>query len=197
MVAWKLLAKSARAVAGRACRPWGVTDDDVEAAGEILRHLSGRRALHRLPAWPGCQPAHDLLRIAGVREALSLRGIAQHVGQIGQNLQVLVRACGDAHDQMHPLTGVPFHACGDLQYRYAGFPNQIAVLGHAVWDSDAVAEKGIGHPFPRQHAVGIGRCDAAGIDQELGHLADRIGLVGRACGYANCGGIESDHGFLT
>ncbi len=130
---------------------------------------TGGQTLRRCP--PG--------RSVRARRAAS-SGSAEHVGQIGQDLQVLVGFGGDADHQIDPITRVPLHAVRHLQHRHARVLDQSAVLGHAVRDGDAVAEIGVGHLLAGQQAVHIAGLDEARVDEQLTDLADRLRLIARA-----------------
>lgn len=164
------------------------TDDQVQVVGEVRRQ--GLRCRPRRRRCAGGQTLLDIRGIGGLGQARGLIGVAQDIGQVGQDLQVLVGLGGDPHHQVDAVTRVPLHACRDLEHRHAGLFDQVAVLGHPVRDGDAVAEEGVRHLLAGQQAVHVAGLDEPGIDQDLADLADGVGLVGRPSAEAHRPWIE-------
>jgi hypothetical protein len=159
-------------------------DDGIEVIRQIIRQrLRGR--LGRCGS--GGQPLADIRRIGGPGEPRGLGRIAEDIGQVGQDLKMLVGLGRDPHHQMHAVARIPLHAVRHLQHGHAGLLDHPAVLGHTVGDGDAVAEKGVGDAFTCQQAVDIARLDVARLDQDPADLTDGVGLV-------DCGGAETHRG---
>ena len=140
-------------------------------AGEVLGRRAGRGAA------ASAEAGDDVGRVGSRRQAVGQRWIVQHIGQAGQHLQVLVRACGDADHEVDGLTCIPRDASRYLHHGDARAADQLAVLRHAMRDGDAVAEIGVGLLLAAEHAVDVARCNVAVGRQQRPDLADGVFLV--------------------
>ena len=141
----------------------------------------------------------DLAAIGGAREGVERGLILHQTGEAAKDVDVGVGLGGDSDDEARGLAFVPDDAFGDLKDRKPDLAHHGAVLDHAVWDGDAMTEKGVGDRLAPHHRVDIGGIDAAAGDQHLGCFADRRLLGGGAGGEAHefggedlrtCGGHE-------
>ena len=168
----------------------GAGQRDIDPQLEIVFSLRHHR--HRLAAWLG-QPLDDVLNPNGARQPLHRFRVVQHIGQIGQQFDVLIGTGGDGHHQIHGLALIPAHASGKLGHRNTGVHDQVAILRQTVRDGDAVAEIGVGHLLAQQHAVDIAGLHVAAIHQQTAGNADGFGLVARLGGEADGGWGQFDH----
>ena len=91
---------------------------------------------------------------------------------------MLVGTGSDADRHIGGLAFAPGDALRELEHLHAGFQHQIAGIGGAVRNGDAVAQIGGRLQFALQHAVHVTGADAAGFGQGGGHLADGLLLIG-------------------
>ena len=70
------------------------------------------------------QQADNGLGIVGGGQFIGHAGRVQHVGELAQDIQMLIAGRGDGHDHVHLITVVPGHALGKLQYAQAGVLDQ-------------------------------------------------------------------------
>lgn len=138
----------------------------------------------------------DGLGALGRAQGLAQLAFAEGTGQQLQQAQVLVGLGGDADGQVHALAIAPLHAAGEMQQAYAGGVHQVAGLGGAVGNRDALAEAGGALRFAglqrRQVAVG----GQAVRYQPLRHLAQGVGLVRRGQAHGHLSGGQFEHACL-
>jgi hypothetical protein len=157
-------------------QPGGAGQRDIDPFCEIVGGLDRRDGNRSAVAWLG-QARDDVQRISGGGQAVHGLRVIEHIGEVGEQFDVFVRAGGDGHHQIHRFALMPLHAVGKLADRDTGPQDQVAIPGQSVRDGNPVAQIGVGHLFAQQHAVDVTRLHVAGIDQEVAGDADRLGLV--------------------
>ncbi len=161
-------------VGGRPCVQAGrVIDGPVEALAQVARRAGGARRRRVLAERRG-----DVGFLRGGAQLLEARLVLDQAGEPAQHRDVGVGLRGDGHHEMRRLAVVPRDALGHLQHREPALADEVPVIDHAVRDHDAVAQIGVRHRLPGQHARAVGGLDAARRGEELGGLADRRLLGG-------------------
>ena len=164
-------------VGGGPCVQAGrVIDGPVEALAQVADRAGGGR-----PGGVLGQRCGDVRLAARGAELFEARLVLDQAGEAAQHRDVGVRLRGDGDHEMRGLAVVPRDAARDLEHGEPALPHEVAVVDHAVRDDDAVAEIGVRHSLPAQHAGAVGPVDAAGGGEQPGGLADR-GLLARGSG---------------
>ena len=122
----------------------------------------------------------DVTRIARFRQTLCFTGVIEYIGQSREDSQVLIRARRDTDNKSHGLARIPFNTIRHLDNRDTGAMDQLAVLRHAVWNRDTVAEIGIRLLLSAKHALDVSGRDVAGFDEDLSRCTDGLFLVPRS-----------------
>jgi hypothetical protein len=86
---------------------------------------------------------------------------------------------------MRGFAGIPGHASRHLHHCNTCLLDQVAVLGQSVWNRDSIAEIGVSHLLPTEHAGDITRVNVPTVHQELTGLADSLLLIGRPGAHAD------------
>ncbi len=150
----------------------GVSDGPVEALGQVRHRHVGCRDRDITG-----QRIDDVARIGGGEQPLQRGLILDQPGQAAQQGNVGIGLGSDANHHTGDLPRIPFHAFRQLQHGNAIAAHQMAVLAKPVRDCHTMAEEGVGQRFAPSHAGLVPRRHAAGRDQHLRDLGDRIGLV--------------------
>src|SRR5258707_1969028 len=140
-----------------------------------------------------CQGFNDGGRIGRLVKASRLFRVAQPTGEPSQHLNMFVGLGSDAYDQMRCFAGIPVHASRHLHYRNTRLLDQVAVFGQSMWNRNSIAEIGVSHLFPAEHAGNIASVNVPTVHQELTGLADDLLLIGRPGLQADQALINCDH----
>ena len=135
----------------------------------------------------------DVARVGRLGQAGHLLLVAQHTREPSQHLNVLVGFGRDPHDETCSFLGIPGHTCRHLHNGNTRLLDQVAVLGQAVGNRDAIAEIGVGHFFPAKHTGNVTCVDVPTVHKELTGLADGLLLIYRPGLQADETLINCDH----
>ncbi len=118
-------------------------------------------------------------RRARAGQTLADAVVVEYVGELAQDVQMLVALSGDGDQHVNALAIVPLDAGGKLQYAYAGGQHVLAAFRRAVGDGDGVAEVGGGLRLALEQAVAVGGGGQPCPVQRFGGLLQRIAPVRR------------------
>ncbi len=90
------------------------------------------------------------------------------MGQLAQNVQVLVTLCGNGDQYMHGVAVVPLNPLGELQHTNAGTLHQMAAFRGAVGDGNGVAQISRGLRLTGMQAIAVLGLHQASLGQCLG-----------------------------
>src|SRR5690554_6123454 len=120
---------------------------------------------------PGKRPV-DEVDVVGGPEAFTQILVLEHLGELSQNLDVLVSGCGQTDHQMSH-SRAPIDAVGILSHDYAGAEDGVLRLEGAVRQRHTVAEVGGCRLLAVLHSVDVGRRGETSTDQLASYEVDR------------------------
>ena len=113
------------------------------------------------------QQARDIGSGVGTGQLFGNAFTIQHVGELAQNIQVLVVLSRNRHQDVHLLAVVPLDSLGKLQYSHAGLFHMLAAFRRPMGDRDSVAQVRRGLGFTGVQAVTVLGLNQSGVHQRF------------------------------